>query len=550
MFRDIIEKTFKSPSGRWSSKLIHDQSNECLVSSIQRAYPARDITESIWCAYNLSEPHKCACGTSAIFYGLAKGYSQFCSLSCSGKYTAQAALATKNLNGTNKNFGSMAFEATMVSKYGVRHNSALAQTRQKTRQSLQVKYGVSSSLDLVKDRSSSQQSESAVAKRRNTNMKTFGSISPLGSAEVQDKVRHTNIIRYGVPCVFSCAPIRARSQEQKRQHWIRHRVSVLSSTVRLLSPETDALNKNTDLIWECVACRAKFTSNLDDGKTPKCSVCTPPLKIGSKLSAALVQMFDWRLGPCKVNDRTEIAPLEIDFWFNDKKIGVEVHGLYWHSDAVLGEKKDFKKANVAKERNVRVLQFYEDEVREKTNIVLSIVNAAADIHNRVLYARKCSVRKIEHSSYFSFCDENHLQGGCSASIRYGLFLDDELIAVIGLSKARFKFGDYEIVRFCQKLNTKIHGAFSKLLKHSTAGLHGTLVTYADRRIFTGASYPASGFVFKHETQPGFWFTDFSRRFNRMRFQKHRLAEADRIAIEAGRISKIYDCGQLVFFKVL
>jgi len=52
------------------------------------------------------------------------------------------------------------------------------------------------------------------------------------------------------------------------------------------------------------------------------------------------------------------------------------------------------------------------------------------------------------------------------SFKYGLFKNNELVGVASFSKNRFSNkGDFELIRFANKLHTTIIGGFSKLLKY-------------------------------------------------------------------------------------
>ena len=70
-----------------------------------------------------------------------------------------------------------------------------------------------------------------------------------------------------------------------------------------------------------------------------------------------------------------------------------------------------------------------------------------------------------------FLNSNHLQGNCISKYRYGLYYNDELVSLMTFGKMRKNLngkkeeGVYELLRFCNKLNTTVVGGASKLLKH-------------------------------------------------------------------------------------
>lgn len=104
-------------------------------------------------------------------------------------------------------------------------------------------------------------------------------------------------------------------------------------------------------------------------------------------------------------------------------------------------------------------------------------------YGRTVYARKCEVREVPPVTSNAFQDKNHLQGHVNASVRLGLFLDGEMVALMTFGKCRFdKRHEWEMLRFCSKLNTRVIGAAGKLLSHFEKAYRSkSLVTYADRR---------------------------------------------------------------------
>ena len=146
-----------------------------------------------------------------------------------------------------------------------------------------------------------------------------------------------------------------------------------------------------------------------------------------------------------------------------------------------------------------------------------------------------------------------MQGSINSSIRYGLYYDDELIAVIGFGKSRFKKDEIELHRFCCKLNYHIPGAFSKLIKHSNMN---NFITYVDLAHFTGDGYKKIGFKELSVTEPNYkWISgDGTIVLNRFQTQKHKLEKllgesynsdlTETENMEMNGYAKIYDSGNM------
>jgi hypothetical protein len=93
-------------------------------------------------------------------------------------------------------------------------------------------------------------------------------------------------------------------------------------------------------------------------------------------------------------------------------------------------------------------------------------------------------------------------------------------------KSRFdKKIQYEMYRYCNKLNTNIVGGASKLFKQFLKDYSpNTIVSYSDKRYFNGTVYQNLGFNFIENTPPNYWYIspNYKSLYNRMTFQKHKL----------------------------
>jgi hypothetical protein len=114
--------------------------------------------------------------------------------------------------------------------------------------------------------------------------------------------------------------------------------------------------------------------------------------------------------------------------------------------------------------------------------------------------------------------------------------------------------EWEMVRFCNKLNVVIPGGASKLFSYFIKNYNPTsIVSYSDRRYFDGNIYSTLGFNFINNTPPGYHYIskDYKQLINRMQFQKHKqknkletfdpsLSEWDNMKING--FDRIWDCG--------
>lgn len=270
------------------------------------------------------------------------------------------------------------------------------------------------------------------------------------------------------------------------------------------------------------------------------------------------------LGLDVVNNKRSVLfdAREIDMVVPSKNVAIEYDGLYWHSERTKPSKTYHLDKTVECGKNgMRLIHIFEDEWLYKREIVESRLRVILGGELERIYARKCVVRPIENDLCAKFLEQNHIQGGnVRSSIRYGLFHDNELVSVMTFCKPRKNLGrnanegDYELLRFCNKLNATVIGGASKLFKHFVRENDPkTVISYADRRWNTGQVYETLGFDFSHFSQPNYFYIIGQKRYNRFNFRKDILVRQGfdstktehQIMLDRG-IYRIYDCGTLVY----
>lgn len=122
-----------------------------------------------------------------------------------------------------------------------------------------------------------------------------------------------------------------------------------------------------------------------------------------------------------------------------------------------------------------------------------------------IFARNCTVRRIDKVLADSFLDANHRLGATGGRYRYGLFVrrstgaseisceEGSLVAVAVFSNARrwtkgdVRVSSYEWIRYASLPGTRVVGGMGKLLKAFVDDVHpDDIMSYAD------ADYPDGG----------------------------------------------------------
>ena len=281
----------------------------------------------------------------------------------------------------------------------------------------------------------------------------------------------------------------------------------------------------------------------------KCMASTHRSRIESELLASFPS--------AESNNRSVLGGKEIDILI-DGVVGVEVNGRYWHTEA-RGKHKTYHvdKLNLAKEKGVQLLQFNDDEVERKFELIKSMINSKLGRYDGRVYARKCKLVVLTSSEASQFLQDNHLQGGCVSSVQLGLRFEDELVAVMTFGKPRFtRQFDWELLRFASKRGVQVVGGAGKLLAKFRRLHSGTIVSYANKRWSDGAVYNALGFTLIRDSEPSYIWFNGDTAFSRYACQKHKLPKllgdrfdpnlTERENMERAGFSRMWDCGNLIY----
>lgn len=257
--------------------------------------------------------------------------------------------------------------------------------------------------------------------------------------------------------------------------------------------------------------------------------------------------------------RSVIAPKELDFVI-DNKTAIEFNGLYWHSE-LAGVPKSYhlEKTQLCQQQGLQLIHIFENEWLFKKDIVKSILRHRLNKTERKIFARECSIQEINCQTARTFFNENHIQGYIESSKYYGLFFGDELVSALSVGRSRFsKHYEYELKRFCNKLNTNVVGGASRLFKYFEKEQEPqSIVSYCDLRYFTGNHYKTLGFEEVNRTSPNYFYFKRSILESRNKYQKHRLSKKletfDNNLTEAENMfnngfNRIWDCGNIVYEK--
>ena len=535
---------------------------------------------------NVTSLPKCKCGNDVKFYKFGRGYAKYCSIKCMAgddelkeerknifleKYGVENPLQSPEIREKRK--------ILFFEKHGVEHQSQLDEVKEKKRKTNLDRYGVTTNL----------LHEATIIKTKLTNLEKYGVEHNSQSELIKDKKRKTNLTKCGFDYNFQSEEFKLKSEiSTLTKYGVKH--TSLSPEIRkkqLISKEKNKILKiakiiNIDpsdiTIFNDVMTIKNYchkhnefdiSQNLFHQRWYKydekiCTKCYPIKKQVSGCEIELKNFID-SLGVVQYNNNKKILKngFEIDSYIPEKNFAIEFDGLYWHSDVYKTEKYHLNKTEECEQQNIHLIHVFENEWLFKKEIVMSIIKSKLNLIDNKIFGRKCIIKEVDSKISKEFLNQNHLQGNVNSNIKIGLFYCDELVSIMTFGKKRVAMGnkinvegEYEMLRFCNKLNTHIIGGASKLLKYFKKTYQPkSILTFADRRYSQGKLYEKLGFEFIENTKPNYWY--FKKNdlmlYHRFKFRKDVLMKegfdsnmTEKEIMLKRDFYRIYDCGNMKF----
>jgi len=440
---------------------------------------------------------------------------------------------------------------TLIEKYGVDNAFKSEMVKEKMIKTFNKNYGVdwSSKSEIVKD------------KQKKTMMEKYGVDNVFKLDWVKEKSKKNYFDKYGVSFGIMTDDMISKMKENKKKKWL-NKVLEENQNIKYIS-----INDNEK--YYTFECEQKHIFEIpfvnliqrNSSKTSICTICNPIEKHISGLENQLsIFIKNNYVGEIIENEKI-IDPYEIDIYLPELKLGFEFNGLYWHSEAQKENNYHWNKTEISEKLGIKLIHIYEDDWIYKQNIVKSRILNLLNRSNKI-YARNCEIKEISDNKLIrEFLENNHLQGFVGSKVKIGLFYKNDLISIMTFGSYRKAMGQkskektYEMLRFCNKLNTNVVGGASRLFKYFIDNYNpDEIISYADRSWSNGNLYEKLGFRLIHKTNPNYYYIiDKIHRKHRFGFRKDILVKngADpnktehEIMLEKG-IFRIYDSGHLKY----
>jgi hypothetical protein len=581
--KHMIETLNPKSYVRWIQRREHLRS---FLEQQQQTLKTRSAIETLYCWHYEITPPQCGCGQTALFNSFVKGYRQFCSQNCPQKAQKHSSVVKAQWQDADKLQRMLEKRnQTNLERYGHTNPALNSTVKEKIRNTVQEKYGASTPLE----------SPMVVEKIRQKNLETLGVEFPFQSSKVQDQSKQTFLKNHGEPNrmqiaraawaqqhhgqnPFEVASVRQRAfdtmlekygapyafqvpelyQKHADTHFLRwgranaaqmhlsdEQFQLLSDPVKLSA----ALQSHTvsDLATS-TGIRKSLLMRYHD----RYQLGVIPHKSRSSFEDEIAAFLDRHQIAYSKNNKKLIAPLELDFVIGNRW-AIEFNGLYWHSE--LGGSKNPQyhqyKMRQCEERGIQLITIWEDEWIEKTPLCQSVILSHVGSNNKIA-GRKCTIQEVQANEMAAFLKTHHLQGHSNASVNLVLEQGGEILSAMTFARPRYnKNIQWELLRAASAMNCTVQGGASRLWNHFVKTRNPeNVVSYCDRRWFTGRIYQQLGFEKTVSGRPTYWYTDYQRRYHRSGFTKKQLVleGADKTCTEwqimqSRGWDRVWDCGQ-------
>lgn len=424
-------------------------------------------------------------------------------------------------------------KAAMLEKYGVESPLQLQEFKDKAKQTNREKFGADWALSNTDIKNKSRQTmreqygaettlQSGIlrAKYEKTMKERYGTDNPLKCESIRERVYATNFARYGVVNPMQRKEIARKVAESRRakldEIWQKSKTTWMTTLgVDNPSKSQQVIDKMTDTFLKRYGVvRAidvpEFREKMQQTMIARYGVpyyhMTEEFRHSQHFRVSKInRQFAERLNNQGIETEFEfrLDTRSYDLKLKDSNVLIEIDPTYTHN--IIGNHwcdgidkyyhRD--KSQLAEENGYRCIHVFDWDDLEK---VVQLLTKPT----RRVFARKCTIYRLNKNVGDEFLQHYHIQGTCRGQLLYlGLVHEGELLQVMTFGRSRFdKNYDVELLRLCTKPGVIVVGGASKLFSYATNeyGL-SKIISYCDRAKFNGDVYTRIGMKFKRVTPP-------------------------------------------------
>jgi len=374
-------------------------------------------------------------------------------------------------------------------------------------------------------------------KRKNLWLDKYDEIHPMKNADVKSKKRKTSFNRHGKENYNNIEKtlntIKEDNIKKLSEKFSLNVIDYQDKLFTIICDKGHEYKSNYDLIFK------RYKYNI-----PICTVCNP---VGNQYSAAEKSILNFIKENYNdeiiENSRNIINPYEIDIFLPKLNLAIEFNGLYWHSEIYHDKSYHKMKYDMCKNNNIQLIQIFEDDWSFKQDIVKSMILNKIHITPNKIFARKCQIKELSDVDIKEFLQKNHIQGYTKSSIKLGLFYQDNIVSVMTFMK---NDKNYELNRFCNKINYNIVGGASKLFNHFIKNYNfENIISFSNNLYSNGNLYYKLNFKKLSELNADYSYIVENKRYHKFNFRKKNELTEREYNLSKNYL-RIYDAGKIKF----
>lgn len=311
--------------------------------------------------------------------------------------------------------------------------------------------------------------------------------------------------------------------------------------------------------WVCKKCNNEWqayvynrTNKNRPQMCPKCAKGQTSSRAEKELFTFLQDNTSLDLIPHSRIKNSNNNEYELDILIPEKNIAIEYNGVYYHSEKFVDKNYHYSKFLTCKNNNIQLIQIWEDDWNNKQDIIKKMLLHKLEYNHDKIYARKTSVQKITLLEANVFLQRNHIQGGTNSSLNFGLFYQNNIVAVLAIRQEdNKKTGN--IVRYATNVN--VVGGFTKILSYIKKNYNfDKFITFSDNNISNGGLYEKNGFIVDRMLPPDYSYLVNNKREHKFKYRKNKFKNDPKLIYDASmterelaqlnNLERVYDSGKI------
>ena len=333
---------------RWRARYI--RTNRQAITLLDNTYPGVNLNMQIYSLMHDMSPFCTVCGSVVKTLGKTT-----CSVSCRSKAVTPEKTEARVTKA----------RSTCTERVGVDNYAKLPATQEKRLNTMLEMHGSKvsqKSLEAIRSRSGALN-----LKGRETLKSRYNVSNPGQLPGHSDKCKTTNLEKYGADSYHASHQYQQKCESAR---WDVYK-TLCGDTSTLLSITVDNEKQKTYddpnyvISFSCNTCSVVQSMPSETFRWRIRNYSIPCTKCSGvrKGSAKEIQVAEYITGIGVEIERHQrlLDGREIDIFIPDKNLGIEFHGLYWHSEPFRGKYYHSEKHNSALALDIRLIQIFEDE---------------------------------------------------------------------------------------------------------------------------------------------------------------------------------------------